>query len=101
MTFLISRLAGAGALSVLLASCAIPLDSGSRSPSAPVTPNEIPAASPGDQAGLERWVMSFRPRALAAGIQPGTFDRSMAIARYNPDVIRLDRRQAEFVKPVW
>lgn len=99
MTSVISRLAGAGAVSLLLASCAMPV--GGR-PAGPVT---VPATNPhpgiGDQAGLDRWVMSFRPRALAAGIQPATFDRAMAIARYNPEVIRLDGHQAEFTKPVW
>lgn len=93
------RLATAGTLTALLASCAVSVPNSPMQP--PVTPSEIPAASPADQAGLERWVMSFRPRALAQGIQPAVFDRSMAIARYNPDVIRLDRRQAEFTKPVW
>lgn len=99
MRSVISRLAGAGAVSLLLASCAMPV--GGR-PAGPINP---PATNPhpgiGDQAGLDRWVMSFRPRALAAGIQPATFDRAMATARYNPEVIRLDGHQAEFTKPVW
>nr|WP_295043675.1 lytic murein transglycosylase [uncultured Paracoccus sp.] len=69
--------------------------------SAPVTPAPIPAASAGDEAGLQRFVQSFRPRALASGVAPATYDRAMRIARYNPEVIRLDRRQAEFSRPVW
>ena len=28
-------------------------------------------------------------------------DRAMLLARYNPEVIRLDRKQAEFSRPVW
>ncbi len=84
-----------------LASCA---GGYSRSPSnmgAPVTPAAIPAASAGDEAGLQNFVQSFRPRAIAAGVSPATYDRAMRIARYNPDVIRLDRKQAEFSRPVW
>lgn len=85
-----------------LASCGAPM---MRTPAmgggGGVTPAAIPAASPGDEAGLQRWVANFRPRALAAGITPATYDRAMRIARYNPDVIRLDRKQAEFSRPVW
>lgn len=83
-----------------LAACAAPI---SRAPGAsgPVTVAPIPQASAGDEAGLQNFVQSFRPRALAAGISPQTYDRAMRIARYNPDVIRLDRKQAEFSRPVW
>ncbi|MDO5614024.1 MAG: lytic murein transglycosylase [Paracoccus sp. (in: a-proteobacteria)] len=65
------------------------------------TPAAIPAATPGDEAGLQRWIAQFRPRALSSGVSAATYDRAMAIARYNPEVIRLDRRQAEFSRPVW
>lgn len=83
-----------------LAACAAPL---SRAPSAggPVTPAAIPRASAGDEAGLQNFIQSFKPRAISAGISPQTYDRAMRIARYNPDVIRLDRKQAEFSRPVW
>ena len=64
-------------------------------------PAPIPAASAGDEAGLQNFVQSFRPRAIASGISPATYDRAMRIARYNPEVIRLDRKQAEFSRPVW
>ncbi|MCQ0969429.1 lytic murein transglycosylase (plasmid) [Paracoccus sp. TK19116] len=98
----ISKLALFTALASVLASCAGPV---SRTPytaaSASVTPAAIPAASPGDQAGLMQFVASFRPRAIAAGVSPATYDRAMSIARYNPEVIRLDRKQAEFSRPVW
>lgn len=85
-----------------LAACGSPM---SRSPgglgASSVTPAAIPAASPGDEAGLQNFVQSFRPRALASGVTPATYDNAMRIARYNPDVIRLDRKQAEFSRPVW
>ena len=98
MTF--TRLSSSVAMLAVLASCAAPIGRGPAS-SAPVTPAPIPAASPGDAAGFANWVNNFRPRAMASGISPGTYDRAMAIARFNPEVIRLDRRQAEFSRPVW
>ncbi|MDO5647620.1 lytic murein transglycosylase [Paracoccus sp. (in: a-proteobacteria)] len=100
----ITRFFMSTALIGAMASCAMPV---ARTPIAAhpaqssVTPAAIPAAQPGDEAGLQRFVRDFRPRALAAGITPATYDRAMAIARYNPEVIRLDRRQAEFSRPVW
>ena len=99
MTF--SRFFMSTALIGALASCAGSVNRTPASYGAPVTPASIPAASPGDAAGLQNFVQSFRPRALSAGISAGTYDRAMRIARYNPDVIRLDRKQAEFSRPVW
>ncbi|SNT73103.1 lytic murein transglycosylase [Paracoccus seriniphilus] len=86
-----------------LAACAGPTSRtpGSYSGSTPVTPSPIPAASASDEAGLQRFVQSFRARALSSGVSASTYDRAMRIARYNPDVIRLDRKQAEFSRPVW
>ncbi|MDB6178770.1 lytic murein transglycosylase [Paracoccus sp. Z330] len=95
--FLTTTLVGA------LAACAGPSNRapGSFGGAAPVTPSPIPAAAPGDEAGLQQFVQSFRSRALSSGISANTYDRAMRIARYNPDVIRLDRKQAEFSRPVW
>lgn len=95
------RLLLSSAIIGALAAC-----TGSYSPSrlavsAPVSAAPIPQASPGDEAGLQRFVQSFRTRALSSGVSAGTYDRAMRIARYNPDVIRLDRKQAEFSRPVW
>ena len=88
-----------------LAACASPVSrmpaaGGPRAP-ADVTVTPIPAAAPGDEAGLQQFVQQFRARALSSGVSGPTYDRAMALARYNPDVIRLDRRQAEFSRPVW
>lgn len=99
---ILSRIFLSTAIVGALASCAGPV---SRSPvaasPAAVTPAAIPPAAPGDEAGLQRFVQNFRARALASGISPATYDRAMRLARYNPEVIRLDRRQAEFTRPVW
>lgn len=93
----IPRTVLAAAAIASLASCGMAL----RSPLATVTPAPASQASPGSEAGFQRWVSNFRPRAIAAGIQPAVYDRAMANAHYNPEVIRLDRKQAEFTKPVW
>ncbi|PZO64042.1 MAG: lytic murein transglycosylase [Paracoccus denitrificans] len=100
MTSTLSRFALTTAMVAALASCAV-APVGVAPSGNSTTPAAIPAASPGDEAGLQAWVQNFRPRALAAGITPATFNRSMAIARFNPEVIRLDRKQAEFSRPVW
>lgn len=99
----LSRILLTTALAGALASCGAPMNRapGGMSSAAPVTPAPIPAASAGDEAGLQRFVQSFRSRAVASGVSPATYDRAMRIARYNPEVIRLDRRQAEFSRPVW
>lgn len=97
------RLALSAAVMAALASCAPvgrpglgPVSSGSS-----VTPAPIPAADPATEASFQQWVRNFRPRAVSSGISPVTYDRAMSIARYNPEVIRLDRKQAEFSRPVW
>ncbi|MDM7255996.1 MAG: lytic murein transglycosylase [Paracoccus sp. (in: a-proteobacteria)] len=96
---ILTRVSASLVVLATVASCGMPMARGPAA--APVTPAPIPAASPGDAAGFANWVRDFRPRAMASGISPATYDRAMAIARFNPEVIRLDRRQAEFSRPVW
>ena len=52
-------------------------------------------------AGFEQWLAGFRPRALAAGVTPATFDRAFRGAQFLPDVIERDRSQPEFTRPIW
>lgn len=100
MTSTLTRLSLAAMLAGGLSACAMPL--ASRAPSAaPLSPTPFSQGSPGDEAGFQRFVQNFRPHAISAGIQPAVYDRAMAGARYNPEVVRLDRRQAEFTKQVW
>lgn len=94
-----TKLSISAAAVAILAGCGAPVGSISTGSSVAVAP--IPAASPASEAGLQNWIQSFRPRALSQGISPATYDNAMRIARYNPDVIRLDRKQAEFSRPVW
>jgi len=78
----------------------------------PAAPADTPpAAGPGeappatgpteDPPDMAAWIAAFRPRALAAGISPATFDAAMAGVDMLPDVIRLDRNQSEFTKTLW
>ena len=97
----LTRMTLSAALVASLAACAGPIDRGGLSSGGGMTPAAIPAASAADEAGLQGWIAAFRPRALASGVSGATYDRAMATARYNPDVIRLDRKQAEFSRPVW
>jgi membrane-bound lytic murein transglycosylase B len=47
------------------------------------------------------WQAGFRKDALAAGIRADLFDRAFANVSFDPSVIRADRSQPEFAKPVW
>ena len=47
------------------------------------------------------WQAGFRKDALAAGIRADLFDRAFANVSIDPSVIRADRSQPEFAKPVW
>jgi lytic murein transglycosylase len=51
--------------------------------------------------GLAEWIAEFRLRALDQGIKPQTFDKTMKGLRYDADIIRRDRNQAEFTKTIW
>ncbi|MEM7614215.1 MAG: lytic murein transglycosylase, partial [Pseudomonadota bacterium] len=53
------------------------------------------------QSGFQRWRERFRAKASAAGIRRDVFDAAFRGVRPNSEVIRLDRRQAEFTKPIW
>lgn len=70
-------------------------------PAAPAAaPAPAPAVSPAD-ARFYAFIRDFRTEAIAAGIRPETYDASMAGIRRNPRVEELNRKQPEFIKPVW
>jgi membrane-bound lytic murein transglycosylase B len=64
-----------------------------------VTPEAILAATSG--AGFKRWIIGFRNRAIAAGINPATFDRAFRNVSYDAKIIERDRNQSEFTKTIW
>ncbi|WP_204112392.1 lytic murein transglycosylase [Shimia biformata] len=51
--------------------------------------------------GFQRWIRSFRGRAVQRGISPTVFDRAFQGVKYNADVIQKDRNQSEFTKTLW
>ena len=63
------------------------------------SPPETPQAATGEaaiqsaDAAFTAFVQSLRPRAIAEGVTPATFDRETAGLVFNPRVIRADRGQ--------
>jgi len=62
---------------------------------------EPAAASQADNAAFQDWLRRFWPEAKAAGIRPDVYNRALAGATLDPDVLAAASRQAEFVKPIW
>lgn len=50
---------------------------------------------------FDQWITDFKNRADRAGIDVGILDQAFAQVRYDPEVIRRDRRQSEFTKTIW
>ena len=48
-----------------------------------------------------QWQAGFRQQALQAGISANTFDRAFLGVTPDMDVIKADRSQPEFARPVW
>ncbi|MDE3116160.1 MAG: lytic murein transglycosylase [Pseudomonadota bacterium] len=68
---------------------------------ATATPAPIPTPAPDATAKFQAFVRDFRATALAAGIQPQTYDRSMAGISLNTHIQDLNLRQPEFSQPIW
>jgi lytic murein transglycosylase len=52
-------------------------------------------------AGLQQWIVDFRPQAIAAGISADVYDTAMADVAFAPQVVARDRNQSEFTKTIW
>ena len=50
---------------------------------------------------FERWVASFRPRALKRGVSEQTYDRVMGAVKPDTSVYAQDRAQPEFTEAMW
>ena len=90
---------------LLLAACAEPPATHAaqipqRLQAAPLPPPAAAAEAP-TPLSFEEWRDAFRREALAAGINPALFDRALADVTPDPAVIRADRSQPEFSRPVW
>jgi peptidoglycan lytic transglycosylase B len=53
------------------------------------------------QSGFQRWVKTFRAKALTKGVKASTYDRAFRGVKLNTRVIKLDGKQAEFTREVW
>ncbi|TDL89330.1 lytic murein transglycosylase [Meridianimarinicoccus aquatilis] len=66
----------------------------------PGAPEQIQQASLG-AAGFNAWVQDFAKRAQRQGVPFEVVKASLTGIRYDPDIIALDRNQAEFSKQLW
>jgi lytic murein transglycosylase len=60
-----------------------------------------PAQAQRSSMSFERWVATFRPRALGRGISEKTYDRVMNGIKPDTSVYALDRAQPEFTEALW
>ncbi|MEL0167762.1 MAG: lytic murein transglycosylase [Pseudomonadaceae bacterium] len=67
---------------------------------APAAPAAAPAEAPRAQT-FAQWRDSFRQEALSKGIEAELFDRAFTGVTPDEDVIKADRSQPEFSRPVW
>ncbi|HEY1638976.1 MAG TPA: lytic murein transglycosylase [Rhizomicrobium sp.] len=65
-------------------------------PRAPIQSNGSP-----QDAKFYAFIRDFRPVAIQAGIRPETYDASVAGLRRDPRIEELNRKQPEFIRPVW
>ena len=61
-------------------------------------PTREPVLRAAANPAWDGWVAAFRPRAQAAGIDPGVVARAFAGAGFLPGVIERDRNQTEFTR---
>lgn len=61
-------------------------------------PVQVSADQP---ANFETWLAAFKGRASDQGISETTVNRAFQRTRFDSDVIRRDRNQAEFTKTLW
>ena len=95
---------------ILLVACAEKPTAADALPLAPAQPNPVvtvPGATPDVSTDIQplqtfaQWQAGFREQALQAGISPSTFDRAFLGVTPDLDVIKADRSQPEFTRPVW
>jgi len=84
-----------------------------QSASAPQVSKNVPAASnavaqPDDNnfeiepaMSFSEWQSMFRAQALSAGVRPEVFDNAFAGVAPDMSVVKADRSQPEFTRPVW
>ncbi|UJJ30905.1 lytic murein transglycosylase [Halopseudomonas maritima] len=68
---------------------------------APTAPATASVETPQQPQTFSAWQADFRREALSKGIDADLFDRAFSGVTPDPDVIRADRSQPEFSRPVW
>ncbi len=66
-------------------------------------PGKAPDSNPDIQPSqtFAQWQAGFRQQALQTGIAPDVFDKAFLDVTPDMDVIKADRSQPEFTRPVW
>jgi membrane-bound lytic murein transglycosylase B len=64
-------------------------------------PPAAPRFASSGNADFDAWRDDFVRRAVAAGRDPAVLGRLLSHIAPDPDIIRLDQQQPEFVSPVW
>lgn len=59
-----------------------------------------PVSAPEPPADFYAWKAGFRHRAIRAGFEPAFLDAQLADVAPNPRIVRLDRGQPEFSRPI-
>lgn len=94
-----------GGASLVLAGLLVGCAGGATAPQASPQVVSVPAVPQSDNrtqdAKFAAFIRDFRAEAIAAGVTPETYDRSMSGLRRNPRVEELNSQQPEFVRPVW
>ena len=95
---------------ILLVACAEKPTAADALPLAPAQPAPavtLPSATTDVSTEIQplqtfaQWQAGFREQALQAGISASTFDRAFLGVTPDMDVIKADRSQPEFTRPVW
>ncbi|NVO57676.1 lytic murein transglycosylase [Rhodobacteraceae bacterium B1Z28] len=87
-----------------------PLDNTIQLASADVTVSVRPVPRPSVEAlrvaatgnaRFQLWLGAFQERAIQQGLSQATLSRALTDLTYDKDVIKRDRNQAEFSRPIW
>lgn len=65
------------------------------------SPPDPPAFASSGDADFDAWRADFARRAVARGRDPAVLGRLLSNIAPDPSIVELDRRQPEFVSPVW
>ncbi len=94
----------AGRRSLLISAASVALGACSSSPMAGLVSARADTGEGGERTAppeFVRWTETFRPRALAKGVSPATWDRVMTGMIPDEAVFKFDKAQPEVQEPIW